>query len=64
MNDRLAPPRSPTLGWVLLATAGTFALTMGARQSMGLFLGPINTATGLGLQASVWPSPLGSCGGA
>jgi predicted MFS family arabinose efflux permease len=35
--------------WVLLAAAGTFALTMGARQSMGLFLGPLNTATGLGL---------------
>ena len=35
--------------WVLLAAAGTFALTMGTRQSMGLFLGPLNTATGLGL---------------
>jgi MFS family permease len=34
---------------VLLAAAGTFALTMGTRQSMGLFLGPLNTATGLGL---------------
>ncbi len=34
---------------VLLAAAGTFALTMGVRQSMGLFLGPLNTATGLGL---------------
>ena len=34
---------------VLLAAAGTFALTMGTRQAMGLFLGPLNTATGLGL---------------
>ncbi|MDO9286662.1 MAG: MFS transporter [Aquabacterium sp.] len=34
---------------VLLAAAGTFALTMGTRQSMGLFLSPLNTATGLGL---------------
>ena len=34
---------------VLLAAAGTFALTMGARQSMGLFLSTLNTATGLGL---------------
>ncbi len=34
---------------VLLAAAGTFALTMGTRQSMSLFLGPLNTATGLGL---------------
>jgi MFS family permease len=34
---------------VLLAAAGTFALTMGVRQSMGLFLSPLNSATGLGL---------------
>jgi predicted MFS family arabinose efflux permease len=34
---------------VMLAAAGTFALTMGSRQSMGLFLPPLNTATGLGL---------------
>lgn len=34
---------------VLFAAAGTFALTMGARQSMGLFVGSINTQTGLGL---------------
>ena len=37
------------VGWVLLAAGGTFALTMGARQSMGLFLGAINTQTGLGI---------------
>ena len=40
--------RSP-LWLVLLAAAGTFALTMGTRQTMGLFLSPINTSTGLGL---------------
>jgi MFS family permease len=34
---------------VLLAAAGTFALTMGTRQSMGLFLPALNTSTGLGL---------------
>ncbi len=34
---------------VLAAAAGAFALTMGVRQSMGLFLSPLNTATGLGL---------------
>ena len=34
---------------VLLAAAGTFGLTMGTRQTMGLFLGPLNSATGLGL---------------
>jgi len=48
MNE---PPRRtlPPVAIVLLAAAGTFALTMGARQSMGLFLGNLNTATGLGL---------------
>ena len=35
--------------WVLLAAAGTFALTMGARQSMGLFVNTLNTHTGVGL---------------
>ncbi len=40
---------APAVALVLLAAAGTFALTMGARQSMGLFLGPINSATGLGI---------------
>ncbi|RZI99736.1 MAG: MFS transporter, partial [Haliea sp.] len=34
---------------VLLAAGGAFALTMGARQTMGLFLSPLNTSTGLGL---------------
>jgi predicted MFS family arabinose efflux permease len=36
---------------VLLATAGTFALTMGVRQTMGLFLSSLNTSTGLGVGA-------------
>ena len=34
---------------VMLAAAGIFALTMGVRQSMGLFLGNLNSHTGLGL---------------
>jgi predicted MFS family arabinose efflux permease len=42
-------PRRFALWLVLLAAAGTFALTMGTRQTMGLFLGPLNTATGLGI---------------
>jgi MFS family permease len=41
--------RTAPIFWVLLAAAGCFALTMGARQSMGLYLGTINTHTGLGL---------------
>ena len=42
-------PFVPAMWPVLLAAAGTFALTMGTRQTMGLFLSPLNTATGLGL---------------
>ncbi len=34
---------------VLLAAAGTFALTMGVRQTMGLFLADMNSSTGLGI---------------
>jgi predicted MFS family arabinose efflux permease len=45
-----APAASRNVFWlVLLAAAGTFALTMGTRQTMGLFLSPLNTATGLGI---------------
>jgi predicted MFS family arabinose efflux permease len=50
MTDLARPPLRP-LALVLLAAAGTFALTMGARQSMGLFVGALNTHTGLGLAA-------------
>lgn len=34
---------------VLLAAAGAFALTMGVRNTMGLYLSPLNTASGLGI---------------
>ena len=45
-----ARARAPVaFGLVLLAAGGIFAVTMGARQSMGLFLSVINTTTGLGL---------------
>jgi len=43
--------KKTALWLVLLAAAGTFALTMGTRQTMGLFLSPLNTATGLGLSS-------------
>lgn len=39
----------PALWLVLLAAAGTFAMTMGTRQTMGLFLSSLNTSTGLGI---------------
>src|SRR6187551_1616810 len=44
-----ASKRTTALWLVLLAAGGTFALTMGSRQSMGLFLPALNTSTGLGL---------------
>lgn len=49
MNSEAAKPRYLTLWLVLLAAAGTFALTMGVRQTMGLFLSSLNTATGVGV---------------
>lgn len=55
MKNENAPPRSavpaaPRALWlVLLAAAGAFALTMGTRQTMGLFLSALNTSTGLGI---------------
>ncbi len=46
MSDVL---KKHALGLVLLAAAGTFALTMGTRQTMGLFLSDVNKSTGLGI---------------
>ena len=49
MTDRPAAP----LPWltVVLCAAGLFAVTLGVRQSMALFLGTLNTQTGLGIAA-------------
>ena len=49
MSEAISPLRRYGVGLVLLAAGGTLAITMGARQSMGLFLGTMNTSTGLGL---------------
>ena len=54
MNEAIRPvplaSRRSTAFWlVLLAAGGTFSVTMGARQSMAIFLGTINSTTGLGL---------------
>ncbi|MCW5655710.1 MFS transporter [Hydrogenophaga sp.] len=49
-NEPTRAAVSPMAWWlVLLAAAGAFALTMGTRQTMGFFLSPLNTATGLGV---------------
>ena len=38
-------------GWnMVLAAAAVLMVTMGARQSMGLFVSPLNTQTGLGIE--------------
>src|SRR3982074_2762425 len=34
---------------VTLSAAGILMVTMGARQSLGLFVSPLNTSTGLGI---------------
>ena len=50
MNKPHSAQNRPAALWlILLAAAGMFALTMGTRQSMGLFLSSLNTATGLGV---------------
>jgi MFS family permease len=51
MNPQTSTARvlAPTFFIVLLAAGGTFALTMGARQSMGLFVSTLNSSTGLGI---------------
>ncbi len=42
-------PNAQRWWFVTLAAAALLMITMGARQSMGLFVSPINTDTGLGL---------------
>ena len=39
----------PALWTITLSAAGILMVTMGARQSLGLFLSPLNTTTGLGV---------------
>jgi predicted MFS family arabinose efflux permease len=39
----------PALWIITLSAAGVLMVTMGARQSLGLFLSPLNTTTGLGI---------------
>jgi MFS family permease len=41
--------RSPEVLLTTLAAAGILMVTMGARQSLGLFVAPINESTGLGI---------------
>jgi predicted MFS family arabinose efflux permease len=41
--------RNPVTLITTLMAAGVLCITMGVRQSMGLYVGPLNTATGLGI---------------
>jgi len=41
--------RSPDVLIITLAASGILLVTMGIRQSMGLFVSPLNTSTGLGI---------------
>src|SRR5580704_394473 len=43
-------PSSSRLPWMLIAAASAILLiTMGARQTIGLFIAPLDSATGLGI---------------
>ena len=44
-----AEGRAPSYWTITLIAAATLMVTMGARQSMGLFVSPLNTSTGLGI---------------
>src|SRR5256714_2037133 len=44
------PPLKQRSAWVItLAAAAILMVTMGARQSLGLFISPLNSSTGLGI---------------
>src|SRR6478672_5440012 len=52
MNDSSSPSAVRVSTWPLVITAAAImTITMGARQSLGLFVSPLNSATGLGIVA-------------
>jgi sugar phosphate permease len=48
----------------MLVAAAILMVTMGMRQSLGLFVSPLNTHTGLGMPPSASRSPSASSSGA
>jgi predicted MFS family arabinose efflux permease len=50
VNTGTAAPRGNTR-YLVIAAAAILLITMGARQSLGLFVAPLNKATGLGIVA-------------
>jgi MFS family permease len=52
MNTANGMHKAPTMHWGLLLTAATMLMiTMGARQTTGLFIAPIHESTGVGIAA-------------
>lgn len=49
MNQGQSPSRPGSTWFFIVIAASVLMITMGMRQSMGLFVSPINTATGLGI---------------
>ena len=43
--------------WIIAAEGLAFALIFGVRQSVALFIGPINSATELGIAATEFVTP-------
>jgi hypothetical protein len=49
-QDRASASQSRHSGWpLMLAAAAILMVTFGVRQSIGLYVSPLNTATGLGI---------------
>lgn len=51
MSQAAAPSGAPSSTTLILGAAALLMVTMGARLSLGLFISPINTSTGLGIGA-------------
>jgi hypothetical protein len=47
---------------LVIAAATILLITMGARQSLGLFVGPLNASTGVGIVALSLALPTPQCG--
>lgn len=55
-----SPHNAARTYWVItLVAAAVLMITMGARQSLGLFVSPLNTATGLGIAAISFSMAIG-----
>src|SRR5215475_3374544 len=51
--------RSSDARYLMFASAAILLITMGARQSLGLFVAPINKATGMGIVAISFAMAIG-----